>query len=131
MREELLPYNPKLKAIARLSPTKYDGKQRLCSGSALKGSKFKVTTLTGKSPLMSTSSIFTVKKLKLAIEIDGTSHDSEEAQEQDQYRQARLEAIGVRFLRFRDEDVRLRLDEVVRTIECWMPKSLHRRMLTQ
>ncbi|WP_255451680.1 endonuclease domain-containing protein [Thermosynechococcus sp. CL-1] len=59
---------------------------------------------------------FYCKKLKLAIEVDGSSHDSEEAQEQDCYRQQRLEALGVRFLRFRDEEVRHNVEAVLEAI---------------
>jgi len=119
MREELLPYNPKLKAIARYL------RQNMTETEIMLWQRLKRKQVQGydfdrQKPIDEYIVDFYCKKLKLAIEIDGTSHDSEEAQEQDQYRQARLEAIGVRFLRFRDEDVRLRLDEVVRTIECWM-----------
>ena len=48
---------------------------------------------------------FYCKKLMLAIEIDGSSHDSSEAQKRDAERQGRLESLGVRFLRFREEEV--------------------------
>ena len=41
----------------------------------------------------------------LAIEIDGSSHDSLEALEQDRIRQATLEDFGVSFLRFSEYDV--------------------------
>ncbi|WJI24060.1 endonuclease domain-containing protein [Thermosynechococcus sp. B0] len=54
--------------------------------------------------------------MAIAIEVDGSSHDSEEAQEQDCYRQQRLEALGVRFLRFRDEEVRHNVEAVLEAI---------------
>ncbi|MDR5640191.1 endonuclease domain-containing protein [Thermosynechococcus sp. HY213] len=63
---------------------------------------------------------FYCKKLKLAIEVDGSSHDSEEAQEQDRYRQQRLEALGVRFLRFRDEEVCHNVEGVLEAIATWI-----------
>ena len=56
----------------------------------------------------------------LAIEIDGSSHDSEEAQERDRQRQARLESLGVRFLRFREEEVCGEVEGVLRVIEEWI-----------
>jgi very-short-patch-repair endonuclease len=119
MREELLPYNPKLKAIARylrqnMTVTEIMLWQRL------KGKQIQGYDFDRQKPIDEYIVDFYCKKLKLAIEIDGAFHDSEEAQEQDRYRQSRLEAIGVRFLRFRDEDVRLRLDDVVQIIECWV-----------
>jgi len=49
---------------------------------------------------------FYCKSLMSAIEIDGSIHDSAAAAEHDRERQARLERLGIRFLRFRDSDVR-------------------------
>ena len=47
---------------------------------------------------------FFCPKLMLAIEIDGASHNDKV--EYDKTRQERLESLGVRFIRFRDEDVK-------------------------
>ncbi len=63
---------------------------------------------------------FYCKELMLAIEIDGSSHDSETAQWNDQLRQQRLEALGVRFLRFRDETVRHQTQVVLDSIRTWI-----------
>lgn len=49
----------------------------------------------------------------LAIEIDGGTHDHVEAFQEDMKRQERLESLGVRFLRFREGDVRENLAGVV------------------
>ena len=49
----------------------------------------------------------------LAIEVDGVTHDSDSGQQHDQRRQQRLEALGVRFLRFQDEEVRQNLEGVL------------------
>lgn len=54
--------------------------------------------------------------LKLAIEIDGPSHDSEDAQEYDAIRQRAIEALGIRFLRFTNADIYGRLEGVLVTI---------------
>ena len=54
--------------------------------------------------------------LKLAIEIDGPSHDSEDAQEYDAIRQRTIEALGIRFLRFANADVYDRLEGVLISI---------------
>jgi very-short-patch-repair endonuclease len=51
--------------------------------------------------------------LKLAIEIDGPSHDSEDAQEYDAIRQRAIEALGIRFLRFTNADIYDRLEGVL------------------
>jgi very-short-patch-repair endonuclease len=66
---------------------------------------------------------FYCKDLKLAIEIDGSSHDGEEARINDEIRQERLESLGVRFLRFNDVDVKRNMEMVVDSIEQWIDES--------
>jgi very-short-patch-repair endonuclease len=63
---------------------------------------------------------FYCKDLKLAIEIDGSSHDGEEAKINDDIRQERLESLGVRFLRFNDIDVKRNMEMVVDSIDHWI-----------
>lgn len=63
---------------------------------------------------------FYCKDLMLAIEIDGVSHDSPEAQEADLARQQRLEHLGVKFLRIRDEEVKEDINAVYHTIKRWI-----------
>ncbi len=63
---------------------------------------------------------FFCHELMLAIEIDGSSHDSEEVQVKDLDRQSEMEGFGVSFLRFDDLDVKRNLKEVVRSIEEWI-----------
>ena len=63
---------------------------------------------------------FFIPAYKLIIEIDGSSHDSQEAQQRDEERQARLESLGVRFLRFREEEVCREIEGVLRVIEEWI-----------
>lgn len=59
--------------------------------------------------------------LKLAIEIDGDSHADPGAEEHDARRQAFIESHGIRVIRFTNEDIYKRLedvlDEIVRVIE--------------
>lgn len=59
---------------------------------------------------------FYVPELKLAIEIDGSSHDGELAQEYDAERQAFLESKGACFLRFTNRQVYEELDGVIEAI---------------
>jgi very-short-patch-repair endonuclease len=63
---------------------------------------------------------FYCKDLMLAIEIDGSSHDSEEAFIADQIRQKEIEELGVHFLRFYDLDVKMNMINVLNTIEKWV-----------
>ncbi len=53
---------------------------------------------------------------KLAIEVDGDSHFTEEGKLHDRRRQAFIEEFGIRFLRFTNEDVHDNLDGVLEMI---------------
>jgi very-short-patch-repair endonuclease len=66
---------------------------------------------------------FYCKDLKLAIEIDGSSHHTEEARIRDNIRQERLESLGVKFLRFTETDVRKRMPMVIDSIEQWIDNN--------
>lgn len=61
---------------------------------------------------------FFCKELMLAIEIDGESHVGRE--KKDQERQRKLEAMGVRFLRFLDEDVKENVGAVLSVTGNWI-----------
>jgi very-short-patch-repair endonuclease len=63
---------------------------------------------------------FYCKDLTLAVEIDGGSHDFPESNVRDKRRQQRLERLGVRFLRFTNEQVQRDLEAVLQTIEAWI-----------
>jgi very-short-patch-repair endonuclease len=54
--------------------------------------------------------------LKLAVEIDGDSHSGAEAMANDEHRQASIESLGIRFLRFRNEDIYENLEGVLKAI---------------
>lgn len=47
---------------------------------------------------------FYCPEFKLAIEVDGHSHESPEAKKHDAERQKAIEHYGIRFLRFTDEE---------------------------
>ncbi|WP_225875316.1 endonuclease domain-containing protein [[Limnothrix rosea] IAM M-220] len=63
---------------------------------------------------------FYCKDLMLAIEIDGFSHDSLEAQLKDEYRQKTLESFGIHFLRFSESDAKNHSKSVVEAIQNWI-----------
>jgi len=53
----------------------------------------------------------------LAIEVDGMSHDNEEAFEKDNIRQQKSESFGISFLRFTEAEVKRDRLNVIRVIE--------------
>ena len=61
---------------------------------------------------------FFCRELMLAVEIDGGSHKLKG--QDDKTRQRRLEALGIRFLRFKEMDVRQNLDGVLQAIDDWI-----------
>ncbi|OEK02365.1 hypothetical protein BFP97_12900 [Roseivirga sp. 4D4] len=86
----------------------------------LKGKQMKGYDFDRQRPIDQYIVDFYCKDLMLAIEIDGSSHDSKEAQEADLARQQTLEKLGVRFLRIRDEDVKEDVNSTYFVIKEWI-----------
>jgi len=61
---------------------------------------------------------FFCNELMLAIEIDGISHEGRE--KYDKKRQKELEIMGIKFLRFDDDEVFYNIEKVLNTIENWI-----------
>lgn len=61
---------------------------------------------------------FFAPKLMLAVEIDGDSHRVKGRE--DLERQQKLEALGIRFLRFSDLQVKTRINYVIQAIDDWI-----------
>ena len=59
---------------------------------------------------------FYCPRLKLAIEIDGASHEGDEAAIYDANRQAFIESYDIHFLRFTNQQIYRQLDSVVEAI---------------
>lgn len=119
MRYQFLPYDPKLKELARQL------RKNMTRGEVILWQRLKCKQVRGydfdrQRPIDQFIVDFYCKQLMLAIEIDGSSHDSQQAQQRDRQRQSRLESLGVRFLRFRESEVRNNTDAVVDAIESWI-----------
>jgi len=63
---------------------------------------------------------FYCKDLMSAIEVDGLSHEGEEEEFNDKVRQEKLESLGVRFLRFSNQEVKSSMKFVLAEIEEWI-----------
>ena len=59
---------------------------------------------------------FYCPELRLAIELDGESHNSDEAIADDRLRQSAIAALGIQFLRFTNQQVYEHLDAVIAQI---------------
>jgi len=60
---------------------------------------------------------FFCNTLRLAIELDGYSHDFEDVYEKDINKEKRLNELGIKVLRFDDREVIQNMDNVLRVIE--------------
>ena len=117
VQRRFLPYNPRLKQIARML------RNNMTLAEILLWNKLKNKQLCGfdfhrQKPIDEFVVDFFCPKLLLAIEIDGSSHEGK--LERDSQRQREIEKFGVRFLRFSDEEVRRDLESVVDAIARWV-----------
>lgn len=119
MKRKILPYNPKLKPLAKAL------RRNMTFAEVLLWNKLKQKMICSydfnrQRPIGNYIVDFYCKDLMLAIEVDGISHYSEEAYINDLKRQTELEKLGINFLRFDDEEVRNDIDNVIRSIEGWI-----------
>lgn len=110
MRNTIIPYNPKLKVLAR-QLRKQGVLSEVLLWKAIKGKAVRGYEFHRQVPLDEFIVDFYCHELRLAIEIDGSSHDHR--MKDDEARQKRLESLGVRFVRFRDKQVKQNIGEVL------------------
>ncbi len=84
----------------------------------LKGRKMLGYQFMRQKPITNYIVDFYCSKLKLVIEIDGSSHYGKE--EKDKIRQSELEQLGMSFLRFDDLDIKFKMEEVLSEIKKWI-----------
>ncbi len=116
---KILPYNPILKQRAK------ELRKNMTLSEVLLWKNLKNKQMLGfdfdrQRPIDEYIVDFYCKDLMLAIEIDGNTHHSPEAQQKDAKRQKRLESLGVRFLRFDDLDVKKQMVSVLNAIQYWI-----------
>ena len=73
-----------------------------------------------QKPIMDYIVDFFCPELGMAIEIDGGSHDNENACRNDRERQKKIEELEIQFLRFNDVDVKRNMTGVLKVIEQWI-----------
>ena len=119
-RRKIISYNPALKEKAR--QLRNDStKTEILLWTFLKGRQLRGYDFHRQKPIDEYIVDFFCSELMLAIEIDGVSHIGKEMY--DTERQNRLEKLGIRFLRFKDDDVFYNCDYVVKEIEKWVDNN--------
>ncbi len=115
MKNQIIPYDPKLKDLAR-KLRKQGILSEVLLWKKIKNKSFGVE-FHRQVPINNFIVDFYCHEIKLAVEIDGNSHNFTEVQINDISRQNKLESLGVRFIRFQDCAVRLEMNDVIRCLE--------------
>ncbi len=113
MKNKIIPYNPKLKDYAK----ELRKNSTLAEVLLWKNIKNRVLEVQfhRQVPMLDYIVDFYCHELKLAIEIDGNSHDFRYFE--DLNRQNKLEEYGVKFIRFKDADVKNNMFSVFLSLE--------------
>ncbi|WP_458627856.1 endonuclease domain-containing protein [Winogradskyella sp. PC D3.3] len=113
MKNKIIPYNPELKQLAR-QLRKHSTLPEVLLWQHIKQRAYGVQ-FHRQVPMLSYIADFYCHELRLVIEIDGDSH--EYSFQYDTKRQSELEAYGVTFLRFSNEEVKKNMFSVLLVIE--------------
>lgn len=121
-QRDIIPYDPRLNPLARrLRKTMTKAERRLWS--RLRRKQVRGYSFYRQRPIDRFIVDFYCPDLKLAIEVDGLSHDDPGVYARDVDRQSRLENLGVHVLRFRDEEVLQDLKSMLLAIDGWIEEN--------
>ncbi|MBI5008122.1 MAG: endonuclease domain-containing protein [Bacteroidia bacterium] len=119
-KNKIIPYNPELKDLARKL------RRNMTLSEILLWNELRNKQMSGfdfdrQKPIDNFIVDFFCKELSLAIEIDGDTHIFRN--DYDDERQKCLENLGIRFLRFDDNEVKKSMNNVLRVIQDWIIKN--------
>lgn len=117
MKHKIIPYNPKLKQLARDLRNNSTVSEVLL-WNHLKRKQMKSYDFHRQKPIDGFIVDFFCNELMLAIETDGDRHAYKP--DEDEKRQKQLESQQVHFLRFSDTEVKQNLEGVLIKIEKWI-----------
>jgi len=117
LKRKILPYSPRLKLVAR-NLRNNSTLAEIILWNELKQKRMLGYDFHRQKPIDNFVVDFFCPELLLAIEVDGNSHEGKI--QHDEERQRLIERFGVEFLRFDDQDVKHRLEDVLTTIEDWI-----------
>ena len=123
MKQNIIPYNPELKELARKL------RKNMTYAEVMLWKVLRNKTLLGfdfdrQRPIDNYIVDFYCKELKLAIEIDGGSHDLENIALNDRIREINLKSLGVTILRFKETEIRKDIKKVLSIIENWVMEKM-------
>ena len=115
-RRKIIPYNPKLKELARKLRNN-STKSEIILWKFLKGKQMHRYDFHRQKPVNNYILDFFCHELMLGIELDGYSHNFEEVVEKDIIKENRMNELGITILRFKDIEVYDDMDNVLISIE--------------
>jgi len=118
-RRKIIPYNPKLKELARKLRNN-STKSEVILWKELKGKFEGKYDFHRQKPLDNYIADFFCYELKLVIELDGESHHGEETQQKDFQKESRFNEVGLNVLRFPDSDIFKHLEATLETIRLYI-----------
>jgi very-short-patch-repair endonuclease len=119
MKRSIIPYNPKLKELAKkLRKNMTSSEVKLWN--ELKNGQMMGYDFDRQRPIGNYIVDFFCKDLQLAIEVDGITHLDEKIIIKDWIRQDDIESYGVSFLRFDALLVVKKVEAAVREIKSWI-----------
>ena len=119
MNRRIIPYNPKLKELAKqLRQNMTFSEVKLWN--ELKNGQLMGYDFDRQRPIGNYIVDFFCKDLQLALEVDGFTHLDEKVIKKDKIRQEDLEELGVSFLRFDALLVVNKVEAAVREIRDWI-----------
>ena len=119
MKREIIPYNPGLKELAKKLRQNMTYSEVML-WNELKNGKMLGYDFDRQRPIANYIVDFYCKDLKLALEVDGITHEDEKIIVEDEMRQGELETIGIKFLRFNALLVVNNIECVLKEIEKWI-----------
>ena len=103
-RREIIPYNPKLKELAR-ELRKNATKAERVLWKSLSGKQCFGYDFHRQKPLGNFIVDFFCQELMLAIEVDGISHNQPKVHAKDLEKEVFLNGLGITVIRFQDDDI--------------------------
>lgn len=118
-KRKIIPYNPKLKEFARKLRNE-STETEIYLWLKLKGRQMYGYDFHRQKPIDSYILDFFCYELRLAIEVDGYSHEFLEVYQKDTVKEKRMSELGISVLRFSDEQVLKDMENVIRAIEFYI-----------
>ena len=119
MKRKIIPYNPKLKELAR-DLRNNSTKSEIILWLKLKGKQMYGYDFHRQKPIDNYIVDFFCNELMLAIEVDGYSHQLEDVYFKDVEKEKKLQDYGISVLRFTDNQVLNEIDNVIRAVEFYI-----------